>query len=115
MICVACHKTAKESDTFFCYWCGQPVCADCGRSVSLPLNTEAVVCPPCQHKTEANEAADETMWAAMVEAALAGHDLTSWQLTEDGNGWQAHCRRCEKTVWVGASGVMYSLLSDRCA
>ena len=54
------------------------------------------------------------MWEIAVEAALGGHDLGAWAVTEDGRGWQAECRLCAMTAWVGASGVMYVLLADRC-
>lgn len=49
---------------------------------------------------------------AAAEAALGGHDLGQWQQVE--NGWQATCRLCEFTVWVGDDGMRYSLLEDEC-
>ena len=90
------------------------MCVDCALHISLPLNTEAMVCPGCKHTAVRNEAADESMMEIMVNASFAGHDLAEWALMEDGRGWQARCRVCGETVWVGMSGVQYSLLSDRC-
>ena len=49
---------------------------------------------------------------ARVNAALSGHDLGPFD--EVDNGYQAACRRCGKTVWVGESGLLYSLLGDAC-
>ena len=49
---------------------------------------------------------------ARVNAALSGHDLGPFE--EDDNGYQAACRRCGKTVWVGESGLLYSLLGEKC-
>ncbi len=49
---------------------------------------------------------------ARVNAALSGHDLGPFD--EVDNGYQAACRLCGKTVWVGESGLMYSLLEDVC-
>jgi hypothetical protein len=114
MKCGSCAKETAPSETFFCYWCGEPVCSGCVSRILLPLDTEATVCPNCKHITGRNEAADESMMEIMVNAALAGHDLAEWSLVEDGRGWQARCRVCGETVWVGMTGVQYSLLSDRC-
>ena len=49
---------------------------------------------------------------AQVNAALAGHDIGPFD--EVDNGYQAACRRCGQTVWVGESGLLYSLLGDAC-
>lgn len=78
------------------------------------MDTEATVCLDCQNNPVGNHAADESMMELMVEGALAGHDLTEWVLVEDGRGWQTQCRLCQETAWVGASGVLYSLLSSFC-
>ena len=48
----------------------------------------------------------------MTIAALAGHDLGPFD--EVDNGYQAACRRCGMTVWVGRQGLIYSLLGDEC-
>ncbi len=29
-------------------------------------------------------------------------------------GWQAGCRRCGRLVWVGETGLMYSVLGEQC-
>lgn len=63
--------------------------------------------------------AKRSMLEAAVNAALAGHDLTSFEPVEyvDGrpNGYQARCRRCGQTAWVGPQGLLYSLLSETCS
>lgn len=50
----------------------------------------------------------------MVNAAGAGHDLGLWEETPTGDGWQARCRKCGGTIWVGKKGLQYSLLEDVC-
>ena len=59
-----------------------------------------------------NDQARPAILEAQVNAALAGHDLGPFPDVD--NGYQAACRRCGKTVWVGESGLMYSLLGDGC-
>lgn len=115
MTCAICAKEAVASKMYFCYWCGQPVCADCVLFVLLPLKTEATVCPSCQHENGKNEAADESMWEITVNATLMGHNLGAWEITERGDGWQVRCRTCGGTAWVSVSGLQYSLLPDRCS
>jgi hypothetical protein len=46
-----------------------------------------------------------------VNAALSDHDLGLFEPVE--SGYQAICRMCGKSVWVGNSRVMYSLLGER--
>jgi hypothetical protein len=59
--------------------------------------------------------AKESILEVQVNAALAGHDLTGFEPVDTtAGGYQAACRRCGKTVWVGDSGLMYSLLWDGC-
>lgn len=41
----------------------------------------------------------ESILELHVNAALAGHDLGSFERVE--NGYQARCRRCGQTAWVG--------------
>lgn len=61
-----------------------------------------------------NRAVKEAMLEALVEAALGGHDLDPWeQLDDDGNEYQARCRVCGRTTWVGGS-LRYSILEDVC-
>lgn len=57
---------------------------------------------------------DATILEIQVEASLQGHALGTFVLTEDGRGYEACCERCEMSVWVGNSGVFYSLLEDTC-
>ncbi len=59
-------------------------------------------------------AANESMMGIMVDASLQGHNLTEWKKVENGDGWQAVCRKCDKSVWVGSQGLIYSLLDDTC-
>jgi len=68
----------------------------------------------CQSDEDEIGSAEETRMEVMVAAAFDGHDLAEWVQTEDRNGWQARCRRCDMTVWVGVSGVQYSLLGEGC-
>jgi hypothetical protein len=44
----------------------------------------------------------ESILETQVDAALAGHDLGPFERVE--NGYQARCRRCGQTAWVGESG-----------
>ena len=113
-MCSVCAREIERAETYFCYWCGRVICPDCLRRVTLPQDSEATVCLECVGKPMQDEAADEAMMEIMVDAAAAGHDLTAWQLTDEGNGWQTRCRRCQETAWVGVSGVQYSLLSEVC-
>lgn len=55
----------------------------------------------------------ESLMEAAVEAALGGHDLAQWQQVE--NGWQAACKLCQATIWIGENGLRYSLLEDSCS
>lgn len=55
----------------------------------------------------------ESILQAQIEAALSGHDVTAFEPVDE-RGFQAICRNCGQTVWVGITGLMYSLLSDLC-
>ena len=63
-------------------------------------------------------AANESMLEIAVNAAAAGHDLSGFEPVQDGdakpNGYQAKCRKCGQTAWVGDSGLIYSLLDSEC-
>lgn len=61
-----------------------------------------------------NQDVKDAMLEAVVEAALGGHELGQWEETLSGDGWQADCQHCAGNVWVGRSGVRYSLLKDTC-
>ncbi|MGB3716231.1 MAG: hypothetical protein WA996_17560 [Candidatus Promineifilaceae bacterium] len=53
-----------------------------------------------------------TILESQVNAALSGYDIGPFESVE--RGYQAVCRTCGKSIWVGDSGVMYSLLGERC-
>jgi hypothetical protein len=62
-----------------------------------------------------SQAAKDTILEIQVEGSLAGHDLGPFEDVDNtAGGYQAACRRCGKTVWVGESGLMYSLLGGLC-
>ena len=91
MRCSTCEEYLAQEDAWFCYWCGKMICADCAIALQLPMDITG-------HEIGS---AEETRIEVMVDAAFDGHDLAEWVQTEDRNGWQARCRRCDKTVWVG--------------
>lgn len=67
---------------------------------------------------DASHLAKQSLLESMVNAALAGHDLDPFE-PHDGQGatagYQAICKRCKKSVWVGENGLIYSLLEESCA
>lgn len=67
---------------------------------------------------ELSSAARESVLEIMVDAAYGDHDLGSFEpvVDEDGkhNGYQAHCPRCDLSVWVDFSRLAYSLLDLVC-
>ena len=62
--------------------------------------------------------ANDSMLEIAVNALAAGHDLSGFEPVQDQdgdpNGYQARCKRCGASVWVGDNGLMYSLLDDIC-
>lgn len=54
----------------------------------------------------------ESILELQVNAALAGHDLGSFEPVN--RGYEVRCRRCGKTAWLGESGLQYSLLGEQC-
>jgi hypothetical protein len=64
--------------------------------------------------TSEQAAVDATILEIQVETLFQGHALGSFVLTEDERGYQAFCERCGMSVWVGISGLFYSLLEDVC-
>jgi hypothetical protein len=52
---------------------------------------------------------------AQVEASFQGHDLGPFEPVEVlTGGYEARCRKCNQSAWVGDSELMYSLLDDSC-
>jgi hypothetical protein len=67
----------------------------------------------------ASPAANESMLEIAVNAAAAGHDLTGFEKVDEAvglpEGYEARCRKCRKTAWVGEDGLTFSLLNaERC-
>lgn len=59
--------------------------------------------------------AKEAILEIQVNAALAGHDLGPFEPVDTvTGGYQAKCRKCNQTAWVGESGLMYRLLGAKC-
>jgi hypothetical protein len=57
----------------------------------------------------------DSILEAQVEAALQGHDLGSFKAVDTiTGGYEACCKRCQMTTWIGNSGLRYSLLADSC-
>ena len=57
------------------------------------------------------------MLEAAIEAALGGHDLGEWlpvSVDSPAPGWEAYCKPCGASVWVGRQGLQYSLFADTC-
>ena len=63
--------------------------------------------------TQNDDQLKANMLEVQVEASLAGHDLGGWEETEDGNGYQAVCGNCGKSVYVSGKTV-YSILEETC-
>ena len=60
--------------------------------------------------------ANEAMLEIAVNSSAAGHDLSGFEPVEDADGrhtgYQARCRNCGQTAWVGTNGLVYSLLDS---
>lgn len=63
-------------------------------------------------EAQGDDAVNEAILEAGVTAVLGGHDLGHWESTK--TGWQAACKMCGATIWVGKKGVIYDLLADNC-
>jgi len=63
-----------------------------------------------------NDDTREAILEAQVNAALSGHDIGPFEEVTDriNGGYEAHCRKCDKSVWVSRKGMIYSLLGDAC-
>ena len=59
-----------------------------------------------------NQGQRDAILEAQVEATLGGHDIGAFETVED--GYQATCKRCGQTSWVGQNGLRHSLLEDAC-
>lgn len=52
----------------------------------------------------------------MVNAALSDHDLAPFEPVDtDAGGYEARCRKCGQTAWVGDNGLIYSMLDEQCS
>ena len=62
---------------------------------------------------------NEAMLEIAVNAAADGHDLSGFKPVDaaDGlpDGYEARCRKCGRMAWVGADGLVYSLLGEHCS
>lgn len=58
-------------------------------------------------------AAKDRMLEQAIIAALGSHNLEAFVLVGNG-GYQARCKHCGMTAWVGKLGIFYSLLADEC-
>lgn len=57
----------------------------------------------------------ESILEAQIEASFQGHDLGPFEQVTDrvAGSYQAECRLCKGTFWVGDNGLRYSLLEDK--
>ena len=59
--------------------------------------------------------ARESVLEIQVNATLSGHDLGPFEPVEVlTGGYEARCRNCSQSAWVGDLGIMDSLLEERC-
>ena len=59
--------------------------------------------------------AKESILEIQVNTPLTGHDLGPFEPVEVlTGGYEARCRKCNQSAWVGDSGLMYSLLGEEC-
>lgn len=58
----------------------------------------------------------EAILEAQIEASLGAHDIGSFEEVTDTvtGGYEARCKICAGTIWVGYNGLRYSLLEDTC-
>ena len=66
--------------------------------------------------TMGDDARPRAILEAQEDAALAGHDLGPFEEVTDriNGGYEAHCRKCDKSVWISNKGLIYSLLGEGC-
>lgn len=65
-------------------------------------------------RDDTTSAANASMLEIAVNAVAAEHDLTGFKAVKHAGGYQAICRKCGVTVWVGNNGRYYSLLANKC-
>ena len=66
-------------------------------------------------RMETSQQLRESLLEAQAEAALGGHELEPFQAVDTiSGGYEARCKLCQMTTWVGENGLRYSLLEDRC-
>jgi hypothetical protein len=61
---------------------------------------------------DAQKQLSDNMLEAQIAALMQGHDLQSWEETDDG-GYQAQCGYCGQSVYVSHK-TLYSLLPEAC-
>ena len=66
--------------------------------------------------TPISQVARASILEIQVNVALDGYGYGPFETVEtfSGGGYESRFRRCILTAWVGESGIMYSLLGDRC-
>ncbi|MFN2137908.1 MAG: hypothetical protein ACK2UK_18280 [Candidatus Promineifilaceae bacterium] len=66
----------------------------------------------------AESGANKVMLEIAVEAAFGGHELSGFEKVDAAtglpDGFEAKCRRCGRSAWVGEQGLAYSLLEHVC-
>ena len=58
----------------------------------------------------------ENVLAAQIEAALQGHNLGEFEQVQEAEykiGYEAHCKKCGKSVYVNHK-VIHSILTPKC-
>ena len=66
-------------------------------------------------REEADAILKDSILEAQVEAPLQGHNLGSFKAVDTiTGGYEAGCKFCGLTSWVGDNGLRYSLLEDKC-
>ncbi len=62
-----------------------------------------------------NKDAKASILSVQADAALSGHELGPFEPVEVfTGGYEARCRKGLQSAWVGYSGLIHSLLGERC-